>query len=201
MIGKSVLRKEMSELRNKISTEQKFIFDEAIYQKLFDLIEEMGCEEIFTYVSFRSEIDTKKMIKSFLKMNKKIYAPKVMDKEMEFYQIKDLSSLQQSNYGIYEPDERIHSKFSRIHCNNNSKVMILPGLAFDYIGNRIGYGAGYYDRYLETNHGIPWIKIALAYDFQLLDRIKQEEYDQPVDIIITPDSIIICNEDRKTYWS
>ena len=71
--------------------------------------------------------------------------------------------------------------------------MLLPGLAFDPEGNRIGYGAGYYDRYLAKYPKDYFLKIALAYDFQILKQIKGNEHDVKADMIITPNQIIKCS--------
>ena len=71
--------------------------------------------------------------------------------------------------------------------------MLLPGLAFDKYGNRIGYGAGYYDRYLGAYSINNWIKIALAYDFQIMDRLNVNEYDIRTDYIVTDKRVISCN--------
>ena len=72
--------------------------------------------------------------------------------------------------------------------------MLMPGLAFDIFGNRVGYGAGYYDSYLSKYPNDEWVKIALAYDFQITDRIAAGKYDIPADYIVTPDRFVICKE-------
>lgn len=73
-----------------------------------------------------------------------------------------------------------------------NKVMLLPGLAFDQTGNRIGYGAGYYDRYLASHSETGFYKIALAFDFQVIDHITADEFDRKADAILTPTQYIIC---------
>ncbi|MDD4113327.1 MAG: 5-formyltetrahydrofolate cyclo-ligase, partial [Herbinix sp.] len=107
--------------------------------------------------------------------------------------IQGIDNLIRSNYGILEPDSDTRDKYVSSMSDNN-KLMLLPGLVFDTKGNRIGYGAGYYDRYLGKFAGDEWNKVALAYDFQIANKLTVGIYDVPVDFIVTPDRIIICKE-------
>ena len=105
---------------------------------------------------------------------------------MEAVEITSLEGLKENKYGILEPDDSKEE-----FCKNNLDLIILPGVAFDLVGKRIGYGGGYYDRYLE-NIDKKIIKVALIYDFQLLENVPAEEHDIKADYIITETMSIKC---------
>jgi 5-formyltetrahydrofolate cyclo-ligase len=130
------------------------------------------------------------MIIDMLKEGKKVYVPKVTDKRIEFYRIYGFDFLTESRFGILEPD--ITRDLSSYQITEKS-LMILPGLAFDPLGNRIGYGAGYYDRYLNEKKSDHFIKIAIAYDFQIVEKIEVMDHDVRADIILTPTRVYQCN--------
>jgi 5-formyltetrahydrofolate cyclo-ligase len=79
-------------------------------------------------------------------------------------------------------------------ADKETLLMLLPGLAFDLGGNRIGYGAGYYDRYLSKHQKDHFLKVALAYDFQVYDHLEADEFDIRADLILTPTRLISCIE-------
>lgn len=202
---KKQIRGYQINLRDGLDQDTRMRFYREIRQRLFDMEEYQSCTSIFTFISFRSEVDTVQIIEHSLKNDKKVYVPRVEQQGMEFYEITDLNGLIQSKFGIPEPPveesrryilqkERIQEE----HIQNEQKstghrnLMLLPGLAFDRYGNRIGYGAGYYDRYLAEHMEADFYKVALAYGFQVMDQIPAEEFDIKADAIITPDELIRC---------
>ena len=114
---------------------------------------------------------------------KKVYAPKVLSKtDMEFYCLSDVDDLVSGYMGIMEPSDSCEK------ANTRNGLFIMPGLAFDYDFHRIGYGGGFYDRYLSEDN--TFIKAALAFDFQLLESIPYEEHDLKPDYIVTQTQFI-----------
>ena len=95
---------------------------------------------------------------------------------MEFIYLDDLSAVANNSYGIPEPvaDEPV--------ARDKDALVLMPGLAFDKMGHRVGYGGGYYDRYLAAEPGHPLV--ALCYDFQMFDKLETEEFDIPVDMVL-----------------
>ncbi len=191
---KGEIRTYQKKRRSELSEEQRHFFDEDILHQLQEMEGFKNCKRIFTYVSFESEIDTLSIIKEAFLLGKQVYIPKVEAHGIEFYEIKSLEGLHRSSYGILEP---IGSKEHRFASLSTSKglvenLMLLPGLAFDLSGNRIGYGAGYYDKYLALQPSDTFHKVALAYDFQVIERVPAEEFDICADVIITPTSIYQC---------
>lgn len=186
-MDKKTLRKIMIEKRNMLS-EEKEVFDKKIKKDLLDTDLYKRSKSIFIYINFGSEINTKAIIESFFNDNKSVYVPKIntKKKEMNAVKISSFENLIENKYGILEPDN------NEILNKMDLDLIILPGVAFDYGGGRVGYGGGYYDRYLESiNKNI--IKIALLYDFQLIDKVPCEEHDIRANYIITEKRLIKCN--------
>jgi 5-formyltetrahydrofolate cyclo-ligase len=191
---KSEIRINQKKRRSELSEEQRHLFDEAILHQLLETKEFQNCKRIFTYVSFQSEIDTLPIIEETFRLGKQVYIPKVEAHGMEFYEIKSLEGLQRSTYGILEPIGGMDDRFAFVATSKGQieNLMLLPGLAFDLSGNRIGYGAGYYDKYLTLQRSDTFHKVALAYDFQLIERVPAEKFDICADVIITPTTIYQC---------
>lgn len=188
---KNEIRTLMKNKRDKLTVNQRNKYNLKIQDRLYDLEEFKGCSILFSYVSFGSEADTIAIIKTAFQMNKRVFIPKVEDKYMNFYEIHSLDGLVRSKFGILEPAGNDH-KYISSQSKNDKKLMLLPGLAFDKSGNRIGYGAGYYDRYLRSHPMDEWIKVALAYDFQIMEYLPVTEYDIRTDYIITNEAKILC---------
>ena len=184
---KKVIRKEVLKKRDAISHDIKTLKDERIKKRLLNLPEFIDAKTVFFYASFRSEVETLGMIKESIEMGKKVVLPKVDKKghRLVLYEIRDINELSPGYMGIPEPslpDDRLVSL-------DNIDLVIIPGAAFDCSGNRIGYGAGYYDILLsERKKKIP--VIAPAYEEQLVDSIPSEAHDVKVDIIITDKQVI-----------
>lgn len=198
-MSKSEIRSKLLAIRNNMSAEEKSISDNKLQDMLYSTMSYQSCNNLFSFVSFKSEVDTHEIIRHSLVEGKKTYIPRVEPQGMEFYHIQNLDGLILSKFGVPEPKQDNNTMFSNVNIINNSKesaiinLMLLPGLAFDYKGNRIGYGAGYYDKYLQSYKQIRFMKAALAYDFQVIDNIDAEEHDIRVDMIITPTRIIMTD--------
>lgn len=143
---------------------------------------------LFTYVSYNQEIDTWQVIRQAFADGKQVAVPKVEGVEIVFYQITSLEELQEGYQGIMEPNTTI-----RIEPNKRESIfMLLPGLAFSKTGERIGYGGGFYDRYLERYKEASIKKCGFAYDFQVFPELAIEEFDQKVDFVVTEKGMYDC---------
>ena len=183
---KDNLRKKVLLERNSMVEEEKNKKDILILEKLKNELVYKKSKRIFIYVGFKSEINTLKYIESFLQDGKEIFVPKtdMENKEMKAIKLTSVDELKLSNYGILEP------MFEENVADGNSfDLIIVPGAVFDLDGNRIGYGGGYYDKYLDNIKG-SISKVALAYSFQVLNNIPNEEHDIKVNYIITENEVI-----------
>lgn len=138
----------------------------------------LNANTLYCYVSYNQEVMTKPILELALEAGKRVAVPKVLGKEMEFIYLNSLDELTSGYQGIEEPTgEEIASE--------KEVLMILPGLAFDENGNRVGYGGGFYDRYLDKYKQTHFTKLAVAFDFQVMDCLEMEACDKQVDVILT----------------
>jgi 5-formyltetrahydrofolate cyclo-ligase len=198
IMTKRELRQTLGKLRDVLTPDEQQELSKAVSDRLFCMEVYKQCDMVFTYLSFRSEVHTKEIIGQALADGKKVYLPRIKQKDMNFYEMNDLDSLITSHYGIPEPPEEEKTRFIGINENTGyQKLMLLPGLAFDPQGNRIGYGAGYYDKYLSKYEENYFYKIALAYDLQVINRIEADVFDIKADAILTPTRLLSCQKQRN----
>lgn len=197
MLSKHEIRKLIKDEKSKLShIEIEKVSDEIIKQ-FISSNEYNQADIICTYVAFNQEILTNSFIEYSILNGKKVAVPKVQNQEMDFYYITDLSELEIGYYGILEP--KTSNKVKEDELKDKNVLMIMPGLAFDLKGNRIGYGGGYYDKYLEKHEKVKFLKIAFAYEFQILKDIEVDKFDKKVDQIITSKNWIKIREESE--WS
>lgn len=186
IVDKKILRKEILIKRDSLLKDTKIAFDNTIREKLRMMKFFNKAENIFIYIGFGSEINTADYINDFLNMGKRIFIPRtnIEEKTMEAVEIQSLDNLVKDKYGILEPSEDIEA-VEKVELD----LIILPGVVFDVNGGRIGYGGGYYDKYLQNlDESIP--KVALCYDFQVINKVPMEEHDIKADCIITEKRVI-----------
>jgi 5-formyltetrahydrofolate cyclo-ligase len=136
----------------------------------------MQARTIYGYLSYNQEVRTEQILMQAILDGKQVAVPKIIDNEMVFIYISDLSLVEKGYKGIPEPIVNAPV------ANDPSALVLMPGLAFDKNGGRMGYGGGFYDRFLskEQNHKT----VALCYDFQIVEDLPVEEFDIPVDLVI-----------------
>ena len=183
---KNQLKQSILEKRNSLSKEEILEKSRKIKDALFNLESYKKSKTAMFFVSFNSEVNTHDMIKESIG-RKIIVVPKVVNKEIEPSVIIDLDNLIPSGkFGILEPIELMKIAYKNIG------LVLVPGIAFDREGHRIGYGFGYYDKFLKK---VPKaVKIGLCFDFQVVDKVPREEHDVPVDLIVTEERIIECKK-------
>lgn len=175
--SKQALRKQMLECRRCLSAEEVSKKSKCIIDKILetDSYKKAGC--IYAYISTRNEVDLQALIEDAWTEGKRVAVPKVCGQDMSFYYIESYADLAKGNFGILEP------KDGTMQAEEKDALMLIPGVAYDRVGNRIGYGGGYYDRYLSKEHS--HYIIAPSYGFQIIDTLASEEHDIQVDKIIS----------------
>ncbi|MDF2473284.1 MAG: 5-formyltetrahydrofolate cyclo-ligase family protein [Anaerocolumna sp.] len=186
-MNKKEIRSHIKALKTAVSMNEIRDYSEKIKECLLMDKSYLNCTHLFCYVSFHQEVLTAEIINSGIANSKKVAVPKIVDNEMKFYYIESFADLQPGILGIPEPVSGIEA----IPDKKNNNLVIVPGLAFDWNKNRVGYGKGYYDRFFEKYKSVPMKTIALSYDFQVFEQIPQDEHDKKVDQIITNTKIII----------
>lgn len=179
---KDEVRKVIKNYRTCMSEAEVNVRSKHIMLNIMNLTEFDNADTILTYVNYGQEVVTKDLITYSLNKGKTVLVPKVYGKEMHFHQIKSLSELKKGAFGIPEPD-------NECIMDPRQGLMIMPGLAYDAHFNRVGYGGGFYDRYLEDRSGL--LKVAVGYHYQMLDHdlIETNQFDMKPDMIVTEDRI------------
>lgn len=188
MQDKASLRNDFLKRRDSIPTEVRRIKNKMIAERLSLLEEFRSAGKIFYFASFRTEVDTLGMIRESISEGKRVLLPKV-DKEghdLMLFEIKSTDELTSGYMGIPEPSVLSEDRMAGI---NDADVVIIPGAGFDMSGNRIGYGAGYYDKLL-SGLTKKIVIIAPAYEEQIVDSIPSEPHDIKVNIIVTDRRVI-----------
>lgn len=186
MSVKNELRAVFREKRKSLC--DKTVLDKHICENLLTSEFYMNAEKVFFYAALPDEINTDLIISDALSRKKIVALPVCTDKSgnMEFYQILSLSDLKTGLYGIREPDT---TKCKKIDQYNNA-LCVVPGLSFDLSGYRLGYGKGYYDRFLK-NFGS--LSVGLCYNAFIQNKLlPRNEFDCSVDYIITENEITVC---------
>ena len=184
---KKEIRNKVLEIRNQIPLDIRTEKDLHIGETLFSLPEFLSAKIVLFYASFRSEVETLSLIRESLAMGKKVLLPKVDTKNsvLTLHEIKNMNELAPGYMGIPEPD----LADERLAGIGDIDIAVIPGAGFDLSGNRLGYGAGYYDGLLSQRTKNIQI-IALAYEEQLVDSIPAEKHDVRVTIIVTDKRVI-----------
>ena len=171
------------ELRNHIRSLKRAMAEEAIVEKsailakaLFDTQLYRDAKTIYGYVSYNQEVRTLPILEQALRDGKRIALAKCYGDDMRFIQVSDLNTLSKSKSGVPEPvaDSPLG--------NDETALVLMPGLAFDTAGHRLGYGRGYYDKFLASEPNHP--TVALCFDFQMLEHIAHDDHDVPVDLVL-----------------
>ncbi len=155
-----------------------------IYRQLIDMPAYQLARRIACYVSIKNEVDTRIVIQKAIGSGKQVGVPVTReDGDMDFQAILGLSELRPVHYGLREPVP----DSQKVLLPHTIDVILIPGIAFDRFGHRIGSGGGYYDRFLARTEAV---RIGLSYSFQIIDRVPAEPHDVKMDLIITENEII-----------
>lgn len=181
------IRKVKTELRNGFKTKRtdmpdrvKIAMDSEIQSRFLTLRQYIHCKTVFTYVSKDIEVDTIAIIRAAWLNGKRVAVPKCISstREMEFYYITSMDDLENGAFGVLEP---VPDKCEKV-TDFSKGLCIVPGLSFDAEGFRLGYGKGYYDRFLSKFEGDT---VGLCYSNCIKWKLPHGYYDKPVDMIVT----------------
>ncbi|MGC9554719.1 MAG: 5-formyltetrahydrofolate cyclo-ligase [Thermoplasmatota archaeon] len=177
---KAALRRQLLERRNNLSTLDILEKSNQIIARLMTVPSFSAARTVLAYISHGTEVNTHGLIRSLLSQtSREVLVPVVADRQRYTLLLSSLHQWQELStgaYGILEPTE------VRERPAESVEVCLVPGIGFDVRGNRIGYGGGYFDRLLRSIRGTT---IGLAYDFQVLDEVPNQEHDVPVDAVVT----------------
>ncbi|WP_391116061.1 5-formyltetrahydrofolate cyclo-ligase [Psychrobacillus sp. L3] len=183
------------EMKNQLAT-----LDSMLYHTYSEQIENRFLIEkdvdqasiIGVTISAFPEVDTERIIKRLWEMGKTVVVPKCSPKErtMTFYKLENFNQLETVYMQLLEPNPLLTTYI----YPNSIDLLVVPGIVYDSFGYRIGYGGGYYDRFLSEYNGQT---ISLAFDFQVCEVVERDNFDLPVNKIITNSQIIPCQLNRQ----
>lgn len=174
---------DKKQLRRQIAAQKRAMTGDEIRRKSAALAEQFlatslyrEAKTVYGYLPYNQEVRVELILEQALLDGKRVAVPKVYGDQMRFLYLEDISDVEEGFAGIPEPvaDEPV--------ANDPTALVIMPGLAFDPKGNRMGYGGGFYDRFLQQEPNHP--TVALCYDFQMLPELETEEHDIPVDLVL-----------------
>lgn len=184
-MNKSELRKHFSQVRKNTSCND---FDESITERVLSLPEICSADTVMMYASFGSEPSTTDIARELIRRNINVAFPKCGENGiMTFHLINSLEELHVGKFGIPEPDGN-----STIPEITDKTACIVPALAFDLNGNRLGYGGGFYDRFLSRYPNI--FTVGLAYEKCIINMLPSMEHDIKIKTIATEERLVLCNE-------
>lgn len=181
METKKDIRKRVLAERKTLSFEAQTEKTQKIYEQVISHPLFLDAGEIYCYIDYNHEAGTKKLIEKSWELGKNVAVPKVIGDQMEFFYITSFDELKEGYYKIMEP-------VTEEKADAPEALVIMPGAAFDEECSRIGYGGGFYDKYLERHPG--YRRIALAFELQITEHVPADTYDIKPEVIITEKRII-----------
>ena len=181
---KKLLRKEILSRRDALTEAERERGKLLITERILGHQWYYLSDKILSFVSYGSEICTTEILENALQDGKEVYVPKVEGREMEFYRIRSLTELKEGYKGIREPQGNTQS-YVFTPENAAGSLFLMPGSVFDPLGNRLGYGGGFYDRYLEDKEALRLRSIAVGFRCQQAEEVPVEETDiKPYQVIL-----------------
>jgi 5-formyltetrahydrofolate cyclo-ligase len=171
------------ELRSMIRAQKRAMTEEMICRKSEDLTRQFleteqyrSARSIYGYLPYNQEVRTVPMLEQAMRDGKRVAVPKCYGDEMRFIYMDDLIKVEKGYANIPEPiaDEPV--------AQDPTALVLMPGMAFTKDGKRMGYGGGFYDKFLASEPDHP--TVALCYDFQMVEDLPTEDYDIPVDCVL-----------------
>ena len=188
---KQKLREKMAKMRDALDEDVHNEKSRLIAENVMSLPEWDNYDTLYTYVSMGKEPITTGLIERTLAQGKMVCVPKIFGKEMRFIEIKSLRDLQPGTWGIQEPED------SGVYVDIPGLV-IVPGVVFGEDFVRVGYGAGFYDRFFEGHsYGDGWFLAAVGYEFQVQPTLPAEEFDVLMDALVTEERTLYRKQSDK----
>ena len=175
-MNKQELRKAIRARKRAMTEEEIERRSRSLCQKFLESDAYRACRTLYGYLPYNQEVRTLPILAQALADGKQVAVPKVYGDDMKFIVLTDLSQVSKGYAGIPEPiaDAPV--------AEDETALVLMPGLAFDPQGHRIGYGGGFYDKFLSREGKHP--TLALCYEFQMVEHLETEEFDIPVDTVI-----------------
>ena len=184
-MSKVSLRQQMLLKRRNLSSEAYHSQSQQAQENLSSQACFRSAQNVAMYSPVRGEADTTKLFTLAVNSGKTVFFPKVVGSDLQFFVTKSCCDLKSGAFRVLEPIGSLSA------VSTDFDLMVIPGVAFDLEGNRLGYGKGFYDRWLATNR--PKVTVGLAFDLQIVNSLPAETHDQQLDFIVTETRFIPCH--------
>ncbi|HSG71095.1 MAG TPA: 5-formyltetrahydrofolate cyclo-ligase [Planctomycetaceae bacterium] len=185
---KQSIREKIRSLR--IALDSRPERSQQILDRLIALPRYQSATNVLAYVGQRSEVQTLPLIEQRLRDSEPTFVPWCDEGRLKLFRLESLGDLESGSYEISEPRHDLRSESSRIVPLSDIDVILVPGIAFDRSGGRLGQGKGYYDKLLQEARPRSTL-IGLAFDCQIVDAVPREPHDVPMDLVVTESSTIV----------
>ena len=175
-MDKKILRQTIRQKKREMTEEQIVAAGLRLAEKFCATEQYRNARTIYGYLPYNQEVRTVPMLEQALADGKRVAVPKVYGDEMKFIYMTDLSLVEKSDMGIPEPVA------DGPEGDDPTALVLMPGLAFTVNGDRMGYGGGYYDKFLARESEHP--TVALCYEFQMVESLPTQDHDIPVDLVL-----------------
>ena len=191
-VYKTELRQQYKSIRNNMTENERAAADSAILNRLQTLRSYKYAKTVLCYVSTPIEVDTRAIIAAALRQGKQVAVPYCIPntRQMEFYLINSLDELHKGAFSVDEPNPNTAQKLT----DYSNSVCIVPGLCFDKSGYRLGYGKGYYDRFL---NGYTGSAIGICYQNCISNRLITGRFDKSCSVVVTDKQLIFANRAKR----
>lgn len=187
--SKMEIRSKYLSYRNSLSLGERKEKSSEIWKRLKQEEAFQKAQCVLVYMDYRSEVMTTELVQDLFKdASKRVFAPKVEGMEIHFYEVCSMDDFVEGYQGIREPEGNLEKRFTEQMAQKGDCLILVPGAVFDRQLGRMGYGKGFYDRYLAT---VPELhSIALAYACQIAKHVPVDEHDIRMDMVITENEVI-----------
>ncbi len=184
MKDRQALRNEMKKRRARVSMIEVLEMSARMAERVLRLPQYANAKRVMCYIGIGTEVNTYGLLREIIRSGRELYVPVTLPKrQMKAARLTSFDQLHKGRFGIPEPVE-----YKEI-APEKLDLILVPGLAFDLNGNRLGYGGGYYDRFLPKTQAK---RVGICYEEQLLPCVPAEEHDVPMDMLVTQSNVYPC---------
>lgn len=190
LLNKQSVRSKYLAYRNNLSKGERIEKSRRIWENLKGEKEFLEAEIVLAYMDYRSEVITTFMVEELLKpeSGKRVFVPKVDGLDIHFFEIHSMDDLHDGYQGIREPEAALERQFTQELSNQYQCLLLMPGAVFDRTLGRMGYGKGFYDRYLQR-YPAP-VRAGIAFECQVTKKIPMQAHDKQVHFIVTENGVL-----------
>ena len=186
MQEKQRIRSEV--FRRRVALEDKAQRSRRILQRVIQCPQYRAAETVMFYLDARSEVRTRSTVSDQLETDRRVVVPYCVDERLQLFHLLSLDEVSPGAFGILEPSAACRRDVDRLVNVRDVDAFVVPGVAFDRLGRRLGHGHGFFDRLLSNARGDA-VKIGVGFDCQIVEQLPSEEHDVRLDLVVTENAV------------